>query len=105
MTGVDLGKAGNELFVQFMYRISKELPNALMGMYATLKYVNAQAFEKFREKIFHPEYRGGFIFPASTFKGTKGEWPVSFLVWDWAKKIPIEQQKTVMDVYSYDKED
>lgn len=106
MTGVDLGKASNELFVQFMYRIHREFQRgAQLGVYAKLKYINAQAFESFRSQVFQPEYKGGFIFPASAFQGTKGEWPVSFMVWDWSKRIPIEQQKITVDVYSYDKED
>jgi hypothetical protein len=100
----DVGRASRELFVQFLFRISNELPNALVGMYAKLKYVNAQAFEKFREKIFQPLYKAGFIFPSSAFQGTKGQWPVSFLVWDWSQRASLEGQKILMDVYDYDKE-
>ena len=105
MTDADMGKAGNELFVQFMYRVHKEFKNSVhIGMYATLKYVNSQAFEPFRDKIFQPEYKGGFIFPASSFQGTKGEWPVSFMVWDWSKSISLEQQDITVDVYDYEEE-
>lgn len=103
MSQVDLGKAGNELFVQFMYRIHREFQRGVqLGVYAKLKYVNSQAFEIFRDKIFQPEYKSGFIFPASAFQGTKGEWPVSFLLWDWTKRVPIKE--ITMDVYDYDKE-
>ena len=103
MSQVDLGKAGNELFVQFMYRIHREFQRGVqLGVYANLKYVNSQAFEIFRDKIFQPEYKSGFIFPASAFQGTKGEWPVSFLLWDWTKRVPIKE--ITMDVYDYDKE-
>jgi hypothetical protein len=106
MSQVDLGKAGNELFVQFMYRIHREFPQGVhLGVYAKLKYVNSQAFEPFRDKVFQPEYKTGYIFPASAFQGTKGEWPVSFLIWDWSKKIQLESQKIEMDVYDYDKEE
>ena len=105
MSKDDLGKAGNELFVQFMYRIHHEFQRGVkLGVYAKLKYVNSQAFEPFREKIFLPEYKNGFIFPASAFQGTKGQWPVSFLFWDWAKenRVPIENQNITMDVYDYE---
>ena len=101
----DLGKAGNELFVQFMYRIHKEFQCGVeLGVYATLKYVNSQAFEPFRDKVFQPECKAGFIFPASSFQGTKGQWPVSFLVWDWSKSVPMEQQDITVDVYDYEEE-
>lgn len=106
MHNVNLGKAGNEIFVQFMYRIHREFQRGVqLGVYATLKYVNSQAFELFREKVFQPEYRAGFIFPASAFQGTKGKWPVSFLLWDWTGTgIPLENQNITMDVYDYEEE-
>jgi hypothetical protein len=99
-----MGKAGNEIFVQFMFRIYKEFQRGVqLGVYATLKYVNSQAFEPFREKIFQPVYKDGFIFPASAFQGTKGQWPVSFLIWDWSpnKQTPLETQKIEITVCHY----
>jgi hypothetical protein len=106
MHQVDLGKAGNELFVQFMFRISKELPNSFLGLYAYQKYVVSQASEKFRDNLFKPEYKGGFIFPCTAFQGTEGDWPVSFLMWDWSnRKIPIDQQKISLDVYDYEEDE
>ena len=100
-----LGAASRELFVQFMYRIAKELPNSVTGMFATLKYVNAQDFETFREKVFQVEYKGGFMFPCSAFQGTKGDFPISFLVWDWSQKKPLNQQDITIDVYDYEEEE
>ena len=46
----EFGKASNELFTQFVARIAKEIPNATLAMFSTLKYVNAQTMETFREK-------------------------------------------------------
>jgi len=43
------GYATRELFVQFLVRISKEIPNATLAMFSKLKYVNAPNFEKFRK--------------------------------------------------------
>ena len=54
------GKATNELFAQFVARIAKEIPNAMLAMFSTLKYVNAPNFAAFREK-WNAEYLGGFI--------------------------------------------
>jgi hypothetical protein len=103
MSQVDLGKAGNELFVQFMYRVHKEFKEGVqLGVYAKLKYVNSQAYESFRDKVFQPEYKKGFIFPSWAFPGTKGKWPVSFLLWDWTKQIPLESQNITMDEFNFD---
>ena len=99
-----LGASSRELFVQFLFRVSKELPNSLTGIFAKLKYINAQAFEDFREKVFQPLYKGGFIFPCSAFQGTKGEWPVSFLLWDWTNRTSLAQQNILMDVYDYEED-
>ena len=104
MEQANLGKAVNELFVQFMCRIHHELPSALFCVFAKLKYVNAQAFEDFRDNLFQPEYKGGFIFPSTAFQGTKGKWPVTFMTWDMSKKVPLEKQDITVDVYNYDKE-
>jgi hypothetical protein len=76
----DFGKASNELFVQFVARIQKEIPNATIAMFSTLKYVNAPNFEKFRDK-WSAQYKGGFIVPSKTFEGLTGKFPIGFLVW------------------------
>jgi len=104
MSESDLGKASNELFVQFIYRVLKEIPEALFCMYSKLKYINAQAFEEFRNKLFQPMFKGGFIFPAGSFQGTKGQWPVAFMTWDTAGRTSLETQDITVDVYDYDKE-
>lgn len=74
------GYAARELFVQFLVRISKEIPNATVAMFSTLKYVNAPNFEKFRED-WNAEYQGGFIVPSKAFDGLTGDFPIGFLVW------------------------
>ncbi len=76
----DYGKASNELFTQFVARISKEIPTATLAMFSKLKYVNSTNFEKFRE-IWNAEYRGGFIVHSKAFEGLKGNFPIGFLIW------------------------
>lgn len=76
----DYGKATNELFVQFIARLQREVPNATLAMFSKLKYVNAPNFEKFREK-WNAEYKGGFIVHSKSFEGLKGDFPIGFLVW------------------------
>lgn len=90
---MDLGYASKELFVQFLNRIQKELPNATLAMFSTLKYVVAPNFEKFREN-WEAQYLGGFAVHSKAFDGIKGDFPIGFLVWDTAKKQPVTKIKT-----------
>jgi hypothetical protein len=83
------GKATNELFAQFMVRISQELPHAILATFGTLKYLNAPNFEQFRA-IWRAKYLGGFIVPSKAFDGLTGSFPIGFLVWDTSKKKNIE---------------
>lgn len=87
------GKASNELFTQFLARISKEMPSATVAMFSTLKYVNAPNFEDFRQH-WHAQYLGGFIVHSKAFDGLKGDFPIGFLIWQTQqhkKHTPIEQ--------------
>lgn len=83
----DLGYAARELFVQFLVRIQKELPNATIAMFSTLKYVNAPNFSTFRER-WDARYLGGFVVHSRAFDGLKGNFPIGFLQWDLSKKDP-----------------
>jgi hypothetical protein len=76
----DYGKASNELFAQFVARIAKEIPNATLAMFSTLKYVNSTNFEKFRN-VWNAKYLGGFVVHSKAFDGLSGNFPISFLVW------------------------
>ncbi len=90
----DYGKASNELFVQFLARISKEIPTATIAMFSTMKYVNAPNFEKFRA-IWNAQYLGGFVVHNQAFDGLTGKFPIGFLVWatnqNAKKKTPISE--------------
>ena len=76
----EFGKASNELFTQFIARITKEIPNATLAMFSTLKYVNAQTMEIFR-KQWKARYLDGFVVHSKSFDGLKGEFPIGFLIW------------------------
>ena len=73
-------KASNELFAQFFTRIAKEIPNAFLASFSTLKYVNSQTFETFR-RGWPAKYLGGFVVHSKAFDGLKGDFPIGFLVW------------------------
>ena len=76
----NFGFAKRELFIQFLYRISQELPNATVATFGTLKYVCAPNFSLFRE-FWHATYLGGFVVHSKVFDGLKGDFPIGFLVW------------------------
>lgn len=88
------GKASNELFTQFIARISKEIPTATIATFSTMKYINAPNFEKFRQN-WNAKYLGGFIVHSKAFDGLKGSFPIGFLIWktnqNAKKKIPITE--------------
>ena len=88
----DYGYASRELFTQFVIRIAKEIPNATLAMFSTLKYVNAPNFEKFRS-AWSAAYLDGFIVHSKAFDGLTGNFPIGFLVWQTrngaGKKIDI----------------
>lgn len=80
MKANEMGYASKELFVQFLVRISHELPTATVAMFSKLKYVNAPNFEKFREQ-WSAKYLGGFVVHSKAFDGLSGNFPIGFLVW------------------------
>ncbi len=89
-----LGYAARELFVQFLTRISKELPNATVAMFGTPKYVNAPNFEEFRAQ-WKAKYLDGFVVHSKAFDGLKGNFPIGFLLWDMSKHKPSDEILTV----------
>ena len=89
----EYGYASRELFIQFLVRISKEIPTATIAMFSTLKYVNAPNFEKFRT-LWSAKYLGGFVVHSKAFDGLKGNFPIGFLIWQTnhqGKKINIDE--------------
>lgn len=97
-TSPDLGYAKRELFVQFLLRIQRELPNAMIAMFSTLKYVNAPNFAPFRE-IWSPKFLNGFVVHSKSFDGLKGDFPIGFLIWDLSKN----GKETVFRLPAFDK--
>lgn len=93
-----LGYAARELFVQFLHRISIEIPGATVGIFSKLKYVNAPNFAIFRD-TWKAKYLGGFVVHSKAFDSLKGDFPIGFLVWDTSKKTTIGR----VDTYAIDK--
>lgn len=104
MTENGLGEVSRELFAQFLYRISKEFDGkeAYLGLFSKIKYLNSNNDQKLRDDFFTYKFERGFIFSSENFIGTKGKFPVGFLVWNLAKKQHINKQEIVVDVYNSD---
>ncbi|MDO9067270.1 MAG: hypothetical protein Q7W05_02300 [Deltaproteobacteria bacterium] len=103
MHGLDLGVVSRELFAQFLFRIKKEFggKNEHLGLFSTLKYINSNNDQKFRDKAFQFRYERGFVFSSANFSGTKtnNSFPIGFLVWDLSKRKKIEEQNIILDVF------
>lgn len=93
MNGAGYGYAAKELFVQFMVRIDREIPQGMLAMFSTLKYVNSDNFEPFREK-WRGEFLGGFITHSKAFDSLKGDFPIGFLIWDTSRSSEIASIET-----------
>ena len=91
-----LGKAANELFIQFLTRIYFEIPDCIIGEFSKLKALQASNFNKFRE-FFLAKLLKCFAVPANTFDNVKGNFPIGFKIWDCNKKEKFD--KTVADIF------
>jgi len=89
------GKATNELFMQFVARVHKEIPNATLAMFSKLKYITTPTLDKFRE-IWKAKYLGGYVVHSQAFDGLVGDFPISFLIWDTGKPEPISNLSTTV---------
>lgn len=99
-----LGEVSRELFAQFLFRIRQEFAGkeTHLGLFSTLKYVNSNNDQKFRDKVFQFSFEDGFVFSSANFSGTKAAnpFPVGFLVWNLSRQRKLEAQKievTVLD--------
>jgi hypothetical protein len=86
MDKAKIGHAKRELFAQFMFRIAHEMPKkTFLGMFSTLKYLNAPDSAHYRDKHFNYKYEKGFVFHSKCFHGVTGDFPIAFLIWNLSK--------------------
>ena len=97
-----LGEVSRELFAQFIFRIKKEFENKNVhfGLFSKIKYLNSNNDQKFRDNIFQFEFMRGFIFSSLTFSGTKGNFPVGFLIWNLSNTQKLEKQSIIVDIFN-----
>lgn len=103
MRDENYGYAARELFVQFMARVAKEIPNAALAMFSKLKYVNAPNFENFRAN-WNAEFKDGFIVHSKAFDGLKGDFPIGFLIWETNQKSAVKAENLSLNVEVLDKD-
>ncbi len=98
----EYGKASNELYTQFVVRVAKEIPNATLAMFSTLKYVSAPTLDVFRSK-WGAIFSGGFVVHSKAFDGLKGEFPIGFLIWKTNQKLVNKTPASEISVEVLDK--
>ena len=92
-----IGIAGRELFAQFLIRIYKEIPNSKIANFSKLKNLQSPNFSDFR-KEYRAKLEKIFAVPADTFDNVKGQFPISFQIWDGAKQEVFKQINA--DIYN-----
>lgn len=92
----EYGKSTNELFIQFLARITKEIPDCYIATFSTLKYLQASNFGVFR-KHWKARFLSGFIVPSGFFE-LKGKFPIAFAIWKIGPNYQTPKQ-IVFDVY------
>lgn len=88
------GKATNELFMQFIARGYKEIPTAKLAIFSKVKYISTPTLNEFRS-VWRADFLGGFAVHSRTFEGLKGNFPISFFIWDTAGTTPISHVTAV----------
>lgn len=81
----EIGKAGNEVFAQFLTRIYREISGTTIANFSKLKNLQSSNFIDFR-RVFQPKLERLFIVPAKSFDNVAGSFPIGFFIWNTKKK-------------------
>ncbi|AWM33192.1 hypothetical protein [Hymenobacter nivis] len=97
-----LGETSRELFAQFLFRIRRDFQGktAHLGMFSKTKYLNATNDHFLRERVFRYEFERGFVFSSANFAGTKGKFPVGFLLWNLGRERALDDQIVELNVFN-----
>ena len=94
-----VGEVIGELFIQFLSRIHKEIPQCKIATFSTLKYLNSPKSAKFRN-FFKAKSEIGFISIGNTFDNVIGKFPIGFIIWNLTENKEIFKR---IDLDVYDK--
>jgi len=92
-----LNQASKELYVQFLFRIYKEIPNCIIANFSKIKTLQGNHYKEFRDN-FNAKLVSLFIVPANTFDNVKGNFPIGFFIWD--TKLNSQFVSVFADVYN-----
>ena len=92
----ELGTAGRELYIQFLYRIDCEISSVRLAEFSKLKILQGAAFDEIR-KVFCPKLESIFCVPADTFDNVKGQFPIGFKIWNCSLREPFSS--IISDVF------
>ncbi len=93
----ELEQASKELYVQFIYRIYKELPGCIISNFSKIKTLQGNHYGKFRN-LFLAKLEKLFLVPADTFDNVKGKFPIGFFIWNTKEKSKFND--IFADVYN-----
>lgn len=108
------GASSQQLYAQFLYRISKINYNENINIcvFAKSLYKSGSSYEDFRNKFYSDfKYYDGMLFCASHFDGVSTTWGIDFSIWkngiEKRKSLPIKIKDVNPEfsevVYLYDK--
>ena len=80
-----LKQGAKELYVLFLFRCYKELPNCIIANFSTLKILQGVHYKEFRS-AFLAKLESLFIVPAWTFDNVNGKFPIGFFIWNTGVK-------------------
>ena len=81
-----IGKCSKQVYAQFIYKIEElkqKYRNISIGFFAPPLFISGESFDGFRKsfnKTFN--FSNGMLFQASNFADVKGQWGISFTVWN-----------------------
>ena len=87
MKAEKFGNAAEQLFAQFLYRITMlkrkyNAANFTLAFFCNPIFLSGTAYKKFREFFLNNfEYQSGVAFSAGHFDDTSSSWPISFSIW------------------------
>ncbi len=93
-----MGYTRREMYVQFLTRIYREIPQVILANFSTLKNLQAPKFDKFRI-YYQAKLEKIFLTPADTFDNVKGQFPIGFFIWD----TKLSQKFECIEADIYDK--
>lgn len=107
MKSDNCGKASQQLYAQFLYRILRivekyNIKEAYIGLYSPSLFLTGNSFKKFRKLFFSKfEYVKGYMFQASNFADVTDSWAISFTVFK-ISQTPNSPTEFPMDVLDLD---